>query len=143
MMKGKFDFGSSDFDDKDLTYLSSTGHPSDINTKMFDNLLVKIENFLHSFDAMKNFDESLGSFIQEQFETMWIRLGEDKAGISWEMKEQMLDFAEKGVLATEAAGSWLEISAKLTASSGEAEGNDYHTWKTEGYKTVFDFITVS
>lgn len=141
MIDGNFDFGSSNFEELELSYLSSSGNVADINTKNLDTLMILIEKISNSYKAMRAFDGSLGDFVISEFKK---QITDPKyATISEETKQQALEFVEKGTLATEAAPSWLDVSARLTASAGEAEGDQYLTWRTVGYRTVFDFITVS
>lgn len=141
MIDGNFKYGSSTFDDQDLLYLSSTGNVADINKEDLDTLGRVAERISHSYKTMKNFDGSLGDYMMSQYKKLY---GDSKyASITNETKQQFIDFAEKGALATEAASSWFEVSAKLTATSSEAEGDEYVTWRTDGFKTVFDFIQVN
>lgn len=142
MIDGKFSFGSSTkFEELDLSYLSSSGNLADISTKDLNVLLNLLEKITSAYKTMRFYDGSFGDFVITEYRK---KMNEPKyATISEETKQQALDFAEKATLATEAAPSWLDVSAKLTASGGEAEGDQYLTWRTEGFRTVFDFITVS
>lgn len=141
MINENFKFGSSNFEDLEPLYLSSTGNPADIDIEDLAHLGEIAEKLSHSYKAMRNFNGSVGEFITTRYRNI---VGRPKyADISSETKQQALDFIEKGFLATEGASSWFDVSAKLTASSGELKGNEYVSWLTEGYKTVFDFISVS
>jgi hypothetical protein len=54
----------------------------------------------------------------------------------------MFEFFHKDVNSNFASPTWFDISAKLEALSEATTGNQYLTWGTQGFKTVFDFITV-
>jgi hypothetical protein len=41
------------------------------------------------------------------------------------------------------ASSWFDISAKLNSLTEFADGDQYLTWKRQGFITLFDFVTVS
>lgn len=141
MIEGNFKYGSSNFDELDLKYLSSTGNSADIIKKDLDTLGEVAEKLSHSYNAMRKFNGSVGDFMTSQYKKLTADSKYSK--ISDEAKQQVLDFVQKGTLATEAASSWFDVSAKLSAMSMEAEGDEYITWRTEGFKTVFDFISVN
>lgn len=141
MIEGNFKYGSSNFDELDLKYLSSTGNSANIIKKDLDTLGEVAEKLSHSYNAMRKFNGSVGDFMTSQYKKLTADSKYSK--ISDESKQQVLDFVQKGTLATEAASSWFDVSAKLSAMSMEAEGDEYITWRTEGFKTVFDFISVN
>jgi hypothetical protein len=93
-----------------------------------------------SYTEMGKFNGSLGEFLNVKCQQGVKAL--TYSTIPAELKNQMLDYTHKDWIADFASPTLFNVSAKLNAQSESTTGNQYLTWKTQGYKTVFDFITV-
>lgn len=134
-----FKFGSTGFDDTYELFLSSSGQIP--NQKQCLRLRSLGETIMESsYDDMEKFNGSLGDFFTSKYRQALT--GKKHADIPAELSNQMLDFLHKDTNAEFASPTWFDISARLNAQSDSASGKQDLTWKTQGFQTVFDFITV-
>lgn len=140
LAKDHFKFGDSGFDERDEIFLTSNGKPA--NEKFCQRLSALSEIILEkSYSEMEKFNSCLGHF----FTTKWKHnmKSSNFSDIPAEIAHQMLDYNHKETNCFFASPTWFDISARLNALSDSAKGKQYLTWKTQGFKTVFDYITVS
>jgi spermine oxidase len=134
-----FSFGDTGFDNTDEIYYLSTGKPA-VQKQCLKLAALGEKIMEESFVEMEKFNGSLGEFF-----TVKYRQGINTTKYNTtttELANQMLDYSHKATVADFASPTWFDISSKLNAQSGSTTGNQYLTWKTQGFKTVFDFITV-
>lgn len=134
-----FTFGDTGFDNTDETYHLSTGKLAD--QKQCVKLASLAETIMeNSYTEMERYNGSLGDFFVTKYQA---GLKDARFNtISADLTNQMLDYSHKETNADFASPTWFDISAKLNAQSSSASGNQFLTWKTQGFKRVFDFITV-
>jgi spermine oxidase len=134
-----FSFGDTGFDNTDEIYYLSTGKPA-VQKQCLKLAGLTRTIMEESFAEMEKFNRSLGEFFTVKYRH---GLKDVKYNtIPAELAEQMLDYSHKDWIADFASPTLFDISAKLNAQSESTTGNQYLTWKTQGFKTVFDFITV-
>lgn len=135
-----FKFGESKFDEADEKFDVSNGQKADekqcAKLRSLSELIME-----NSYSEMEIFNGSLGEFFTTNYKK---RLQDKKfSDIPVELSSQMLDFFHKETNTFFACPNWFDVSARLDAISDQAEGNQHLTWGTKGFKTVFDFISVS
>lgn len=135
-----YKFGDTGFDDTDEIFLLSNGKRANqkecLKLSHLSNMIME-----HSFTEMEIYNGSLGDFFTTKYQK-----GVQTAKLSSippELANQMLEFNHKETNSFFASPTWFDISARQNALSDSASGNQYLTWKTQGFKTVFDYITVS
>lgn len=94
-----------------------------------------------SSSAMKKFNGSLGEFFAADYKKILSK--EENLDVSAELSGQLLDYFQRETNLDHGSSSWFDVSAGWTARSEAPLGKQAMTWKTEGFKTVFDFISVS
>lgn len=142
MITNKFNFGSSNYDEEiDKVFRVSNGEA--ISQKDANDLWKFSWKIIDDTDKMSKISQSsLGKYFKDSYNA----LNEDEhfTNVSKELKAQMVDLIHKAAKGLFATHSWDDVSAKLTGTLyGETEGDQYNTWRTEGFKTVFEFINVS
>lgn len=135
-----FQFGDTGFDDTDEDFLLSNGVRA--NQKQCLKLGSLSDLILErSYPEMENFNGSLGDFFTTKYR-QGLR-GAKLSAIPAALANQMLDYCHKETNSLFASPTWFDISARLNALSDSANGSQYLTWRTQGFQTAFDFITVS
>lgn len=84
---------------------------------------------------------SLGDFFGIRYNSHLT--GPDFVGIPQALRDQMRDFHHKRINYYEAAQTWFSISAYLYGMAPYTLGNQWLTWRDEGFHVLFDFISVS
>lgn len=137
-----FKYGSSRYGTVEMNWLSS----SDKNFKLNETEINAVWKM--GWSIIDNEDGEMSKFngnIEEYFDKFYNEQLKDEkyAHVSSETSEVIRDLIKKAVMGLYAANSCSEISSRFTAKfMGETSGDNYLTWRTEGYKTVFDFISV-
>ncbi|KAL7016905.1 hypothetical protein ACKWTF_010193 [Chironomus riparius] len=135
-----FEFGSTPFVEVPFTFLFSNGTKPDqelfrtISKINFDIFLAldETDTFTGSFGEM--FLEVLGEVTMNDSFPVF-------KDLDLKIIETMKENAERFINGYCALKSWFDMSAKLSAQEDEAGGNLHNTWKKQGFKTVFDFIS--
>ena len=132
-----FNFGDTGFDDNDELFLTSSGTLA--NQRQCVRLSALSSRILDdSYPEMERFSGSLGNFFTPRYRAALS--GSGFADISPSLANQMLDYTHKGTNTVFASPTWFDVSARLNAQSEATSGNQFLTWRTMGFKTVFDYI---
>jgi hypothetical protein len=134
-----FSFGDSGFNDADNLFLLSSGQQT--NQSQSIKLRSLYDDIMDSYIEMERFDGSLGDFYTMKYRKALTT--PTYSSIPIELQNQFLDYSHKETNTMFATSNWTNISARLNALSSSTEGNQFLTWGTKGFKTVFDFISVS
>lgn len=137
LMHKHFGFGDTGVEHTPPLFLGFGGKPVDQDQCRY--LKDICESILESYEDMTQFKGTLGDFVIQRF---WRKL-EFLDFNPPDLPSQMLDLMQKEVNVWNGTSSWFDISAKLNAISDVNTGNQYLTWKTSGYSTVFDYLLVS
>lgn len=131
-----FKFGHSEFPENDFDYYTSDGQkaPSDVCNK----LDAVIKNIIASVSD----SNSVGRIIESEY-VKAIKLLPDYVSTDKTLVNQMLALNEKQANVGFASQSWFDVSTLHNSHYQKCEGNQMLSWKTDGFKKVFDFITVS
>jgi spermine oxidase len=134
-----FKFGDTGFDNTDETFVLSNGLPA--NQNQCNKLRSLYETIMeNSYAEMELYPGSLGDFYVMKYKKAM--LTSTYSTIPVELQNQFLEFSHKDTNGLYGSSNWTQISAKLDALSGSVGGNQYLTWGTKGFKTVFDYISV-
>lgn len=137
MVHDHYAFGSLAAKEKPINFLLTNGQRAD--TETCSKLYKLLENLSEaSFETVKN--ESLGTFVEREYRKALE--SPEYEGIDKILIDQMLINFDKQMTAYYAAQSWLDISMHYGQFAQECEGNTLLTWNRDGFKTVFDYITV-
>lgn len=134
-----FTFGDNGWEDNDSLFYQSTGKPA--AQAQCVKLAALSESILDRYSQMEKFNGSLGDFFVVKYRESLKDSSYNKIPIA--LTNQILDYVHKNVVYDFASPTWFDISAKLNGLSIGTTGKQLLTWKTFGYKTVFDYITVS
>lgn len=137
MVNKHFKFGDTGFDGTDQDFLVSNGQK--INQHQCEKLS-KLSEIISDSDSAEAFNGSFGDF----FTTQWKQnlKSTTYSGIPVQTSNQMLEYIHRDTNALFASPTWFDISARLNALSEDTDGNQHLTWKTSGFKTVFDYLSV-
>lgn len=142
MIKSDFAFGSSNFDKKEAVCVMSDGVNPDTANDQAQRMLKLTENIIfNSASSQRSYPGSIGDFFISTYNSR--SQSYIYSDIPTEIKNLVLDFAPKYVNAFWSSKSWFDINPKLDVRSNAAGGDQDLTWKTSGFKTVFDYINVS
>lgn len=131
-----FHFGRDVFEDSFDCLLSNGQSANQEDCVKLEKLLSKI--FDNSEEAR---NVSVGSFVEQEYDK--ILKSEEYQPIDPKLAKSMKTYYGKQITGYYAADSWFNVSAYYNIYSQECEGNLALTWKTEGFKTVFEFLSVS
>ena len=136
MVHDYFEFSPAEYGKSDFNFLLSNGQlANQEQCSRLELLLNKI------YETVQGQNKSIGSVIEERF---WKDFkSSNYSDIDELLARQMLSLFEKQICADYATESWFNIS--LTYSNlyiRESAGNQIMSWKREGFKKVFDFLTV-
>ena len=134
-----FAFGDTGLEDNDSVFYQSTGKLA--KQAQCVKLATLSESILDEYTQMEKFNGSLGDFFVIKYRESLKSSNYNTIPI--ELTNQMLDYTHKNVVYDFASPTWFDISAKLNALSVGTTGKQLLTWKTFGFKTAFDYITVS
>lgn len=131
-----FNLSRPDFEGKDYQCLSSNGqvvnqeHCGRLNLLSKEIMSIQGQNISFGNLAAQKYKEALkGPLFSD---------------ISNELADQMLNFFEKKVNVYHASQSWFDISILYeNLYSQDCEGHQTLSWKKEGFRKVFDVITVN
>lgn len=139
LARGYFEFGDTGVCTTFPTFLLSEGLPA--NQSQVLPLTKLAEKIMNSFAEQSQFSGSLGEFFITRFIAglKAPEFAEADAGLS----QQVLDYYEKEVNIWNGSRSWFDVSARGNTVSKANDGNQFMTWRDVGYRTVFDFLTVS
>lgn len=132
-----FEFGSLNSESQPFDYITSEGQKA--SQEQCTNLDILLEKLLEQ-SVSEGRNESIGAIIEREYEKSVNLLPEDEKTVA----RQMLASFRNQMNGYFASESWFDVSAFYSKIySQECEGDELLTWKTQGFKTVFDFITVS
>lgn len=138
MVHEHFNFGVLEVYEKEMDYVLSNGqYANQRNCTQLHLLLLGL--YEQAEKTVKN--ESLGTFIEREFQKA-LELPEYE-NIEKTTADQLLAAFQKQMISFYASESWHDISVFYSQYGQECEGSQLLTWKKQGFKTVFDFITVS
>ncbi|XP_070509988.1 spermine oxidase-like [Chironomus tepperi] len=133
---GTYKFGVTGFDDKLPLFLQSNAIP--VSQYKCENFaFLALENLFSNYNEMSQFNGSIGEFIIGKFKnSSFYQIPEDQ-----ELGDEMIDFYDKEMNIWNGSETWFDLSAKLHCVSGFNEGLQYLTWKRDGYKEFFKYLT--
>lgn len=139
LARGYFQFGDTGVCSTFPTFVFSEGRPA--NQSQVMPLTKLAEKIMNSFPEQSVFSGSLGEYFITRFidELKAPEFTETDAGLS----QQILDYYEKEINIWNGSQSWFDVSARGNTISQANDGNQFMTWGDRGYRTVFDFLTVS
>lgn len=132
-----FDFGCTGFFDSD-GFVGLISNGSRVNKQTFVKLSALRSKIEDMIDEMREFKGSIGKFFEKKYHEE-LKSSEYK-DVDDEMREMVRKLWETEVIANYAATSWYDISANRYSHVVVCEGSQDLTWKTSGYKTLFDII---
>lgn len=136
---GRFDFGDSHFDSVEHYWHLSNGQFA--NQGQCTNLSTLARHILtESFDIMANYSGSLGDFYVQKFMQGLRR--KEFFDVPFGMAMQMEIFHHTRINNYFASLDWYDVSARLLATKPHTGGSQWVTWRDEGFRTMFDFISV-
>lgn len=137
MTHNHFEFGRSEFMVNPNEYVVSNGtHADQELCSLLYGLLTNIT------EHVENANGSLGSHVKTEYMNAFENDVKYKV-VDRDLALKMLKLQSRDVAAYYAADSWDEISINYQVFAKESGGNQLLSWKSSGFKTVFDFITVS
>ena len=139
MTRNNFDFGTTPFEEMYSTFLLTNGtKPDQKDIRKIVDVAYKI---IDDIDELEDPQGTIGELFIKKF---------DKALKSSKLKniepsviELMKENIQRNYNGYMATSSWFDVSAKKNSQESKASGNQYLTWKKQGFKTIFDFLTVS
>ena len=139
MTRNYFDFGTTPFEEMYSTFLLTNGTKSE--QKDIRKIVDVAYKIIDDIDDLDDPQGSIGDIFNKKFDKALktSKLRNIEPSIIKLMKENI----QTNYNGYSATSSWFEISAKQNSEQGKASGNQYLTWKKQGFKTVFDFLTVS
>ncbi|XP_070503813.1 spermine oxidase-like [Chironomus tepperi] len=132
-----FKFGSTGFYDTD-GFVGLISNGSRVNKEMFQKLSLLRSKIEDMIDEMRESKGSIGDFFQQKYNEELESSEYDD--VDNEMREMVEKLWETEVKANYAAKNWHDISANRYSQVVVCEGSQDLTWKTSGYKTLFDII---
>ncbi|XP_070490876.1 spermine oxidase-like [Chironomus tepperi] len=140
MVHKHFDLGTTPFNERSLTFVFSNGTKPD--QELFTNISQINHDIYTGIEEAKNFS---GSFGEMFLETLREVTTNDSFPVFKDLDPKIIEImkedAERNINGYCALKSWFDMSAELSAAEAKIYGNLYNTWKKQGYKTVFDFIS--
>lgn len=134
---GTYKFGVTGFDDKLPLFLQSDAITVN-QYKCEDFAFLALENLFSNYEEMSRFNGSIGDFFIRKFKNSSLyNIPENQV-----LGDQMIDFYEKEMNIWNGSETWFDLSAQLHCVSGFNEGLQYLTWKRDGYKEFFKYLTV-
>ena len=134
---GTYKFGVTGFDDKLPLFLQSNAVPVD-QYKCENFAFLALETLFSNYKEMSKFDGSIGDFLIGKFKNSSIY----KFPGDQDLGDELIDYYEKEMNVWNGSETWFDLSAKLHCISGFNEGLQYLTWKRDGYKEFFKYLTV-
>jgi spermine oxidase len=135
-----FDFGDLFVGDIEREFLLMNGKlPNENQCERISQIYEKIMD--QSSLRMQQFNGSIGEFFTSEYQK--VLSSENNLDLSANLTGQLLDYFQRETNLDHGSPSWFDISAGHSARSEKPLGKQAMTWKTEGFKTVFDFISVS
>lgn len=132
-----FEFGSTGFYDTDgfVGLISSGARVKKELFQKLSELRSKIEDMI---DEMRESSGSIGEFFEQKYNKELESSEYDD--VDDEMREMVKKLWETEVNSNYASTSWYDISANRYSQVVVCEGSQDLTWKTSGYKTLFEII---
>lgn len=132
-----FNFGRPDYEGLDSHFVISNGQFAN------HEQCARLELLFKEFISTPGQNISLGSLVEQNYKKALQTPSASSIDISNELANQMLAFFKKQTNVFYASESWFDISVLYSnLYSQDCEGHQMLTWKKEGFKRVFDFITV-
>lgn len=137
IVNGSYQYGVTGFDDKLPLYLQSNSKvPNQRQCEDFSYIALEI--LFSSYAEMEQFPGSIGEFLNLKFKNSSFY----NAPGSREVGDQIIDYYEKEMNIWNGSETWFDLSAQLHCKSGFNEGLQYLTWKRDGFKQFFKYLTV-
>ncbi|CRK90456.1 CLUMA_CG004120, isoform A [Clunio marinus] len=138
MVRGNFDLGNDQFYENLMDFRLSNGKFA--NPEQSNNLFAILYNLYEEAYSPGVKNVSLGEILETGYEKILKLLSEDEV-VDENLAKQVFDLFLKQQNANYASNSLYDVSAIYNNYTQECEGNQTITWKTKGFKSVFDFIT--
>lgn len=138
MCHSSFNFGSTGFKTEMPIALISNGEIFDKDK--YQKLHELRKRLMNDVDDMKNY-ESVGEYFEKKYyDALRDEFYDD---IDDDLREMYLSYWHRETNTWFPSYNWHDVSAKLYLLSEPCEGDQYLNWKEHGYKTLFDYLTVS
>jgi spermine oxidase len=135
LVKDHFEFGQTNYSE-DRTVFMSTDE-EELDQEKCRRLAKLGHGILELTEEMTNSEETFGEFFTRKF----LNETEKMKDIDEKLVNQMLRYHEGEFNSQYASTSWHQLKVKFFAE--DDLGMLDYTWKTSGYSTLFDFVTVS
>ena len=134
-----FNFGNTGSDHVDSLYVGFNAMKLDQEKCL--RLYEAGHEVLSLYGEMAQSTKSIGDFFIPKFRELL--KSSRYADIQGSLPDQFIHLFERDMNIWNGSESWFDMSARLNTISGVNGGTQVQTWRDRGYKTVFDFITVS
>jgi spermine oxidase len=144
MLADKFNFGSSKYDVTDKEFRVSTGEV--LNQESANRLFEKLYEIADDSESLAEQElNDIGSYLNQMFNILSVANFQGNfSDITDEMKQELKQLVHKSIAGYYASRTSFDVSAKLSGTLyGKTEGDEFNTWRTDGFKTVFEFINVN
>lgn len=140
-LNGNYSFGDTQLTDFNNIFIESNGNAVDQNkllrlSEYGDMVTKKIEDCTE----MAKFNNSFGAFFVQKYQD--ILHDKNFSDIDTSLVNEELFFEECDANSFYGSTDWFVVSSKYDSILPFTDGNMWLTWKDEGYKTLFDFVTV-
>jgi spermine oxidase len=136
LLKDHFEFGDTNIGEDRKVFLTTD---EEVDQEKCRRLSSLGEEIMELSDEMKSSEESFGVFFTRKFQEA-LKLPEFE-DIDEIFSKQMLHHHQREFNANYAATSWNQLQAKFFPVGDP--GEEAMTWKTQGYLTLLDYITVN
>lgn len=138
MCNTHFDFGTTEgFKPENMIALKSNGET--VDEEKFFKLLELLDKLMDETEDIKSY-ESVGKYFEEKyFDALKNPEFDD---IDESLRKMFLSYWHRYINAFFSSNNWYDVSGKFYHLTKICDGDQFLTWKRQGYKTVFDFITV-
>jgi spermine oxidase len=137
IMKEHFEFGDTNMSEERKVFL--TTHEENVDQEKCRRLCSLVEKIGELSDEMKSSEESYGEFFSKKFSEALKTL--EFNDIDEKLAEQMLHHIQREFNAQYGSRNWNELPAKFFPEGDPGEVT--MTWKTQGYVTLLNYLTVT
>lgn len=141
MTNKHFQFGTTPFEEVYGTFVYSNGTKPD--QKIFRKISEIGWKIVEEIDDSNDPEGSIGELFLKKFDKALKKSRNGLTEVDSKVIEIMKTEMHKNINTYYASKSWFDLSAKLSVEEDLAKGNQYNTWKKQGFKTFFSFLSVS
>lgn len=140
LIDGDFTFGDSSFENATVYFWQSNGtSPNQVDVARLADLADTIMDEVYIQDP--SYLGTFGSFFVSNY---WRQLRTAVYNnIPWELALQVQSFFHTYTNNYFGTESWFDISIAVYSTHGYTLGSQWVTWRDKGFKTVFEYLSVS